>query len=204
MYTLYYLPEACSLATQTVLRELGQEVNLINKNDHSDFKSINPVGTVPVLDDGKQTFIEGAAVMLHLLNQHPSELFPTEAAAKIQATQNIMFANATMHPAYSRLFFIAQNMTDEGAKKEAFQAAQEWINELWQVVEDQLSDQLYLGGQHYSAADIMLAVYSRWGEHFPVDIQTGKKTQAMLDAILSLPNLQASLAAEQAQATAVS
>lgn len=200
MYTLYYVPQACSLATQTVLRELGQEIKLVNKHDHEDFKAINPVGTVPVLDDGKQLLREGAAVMLHILNKHPSGLFPADDAGKTKATQNIMFANATMHPAYSRLFFIAQSMENEVGQKEAYQAAQEWINELWAVVEGQLADQSFLGGQHYSAADIMLAVYSRWGEHFPVDIKIGKKARVMLDSILLLPNFQASLEAERAQA----
>lgn len=202
MYTLYYLPEACSLATQTVLRELGQNVRLVNKNDHPDFKSINPVGTVPVIDDGKYILREGAALMLHILKQHPSALFPEDEAGRIQATQNIMFANATMHPAYSRLFFIAQNMTHQTGQAEAYKAAQEWINELWQVVETQLVDQPFLGGQHYCAADIMLAVYSRWGEHFPVKIELGARTRAMLDVVLALPSFNASLEAERAQATA--
>ncbi|MFT5592322.1 MAG: glutathione S-transferase [Oceanicoccus sp.] len=200
MYTLYYVPQACSLATQAVLRELGQDVRLVNKNDHHDFKSLNPVGTVPVLDDGQQILREGAAVMLHILKQHPSALFPKDEAGQTQATQNIMFANATMHPAYSRLFFIAQSLTNEAAKKQAFQAAQEWINVLWQVVENRLVEQSFLGGEHYSAADIMLAVYSRWGEHFPVVIEIGRRTRAMLDTILSLPSLNASLEAEAAQA----
>jgi glutathione S-transferase len=200
MYTLYYVPQACSLATQTVLRELGQNVRLVNKNDHHDFKSINPVGTVPVIDDGKQIIKEGAAVMLHILKQHPNPLFPKDEVGQIQAIQNIMFANATMHPAYSRLFFIAHSMTSDTGKQEAFQAAQEWINELWQVVEGRLIEQSFLGGAHYSAADIMLAVYSRWGEHFPVAIEIGPRTRSMLDAILSLPSLNASLDAEAAQA----
>ncbi|MGR6870838.1 glutathione S-transferase family protein [Pseudomonas sp. HK3] len=200
MYTLYYVPQACSLATQTVLRELGQDVRLVNKNDHHDFKSINPVGTVPVIDDGKQIIKEGAAVMLHILKQHPNPLFPKDEVGQIQAIQNIMFANATMHPAYSRLFFIAHSMTSDTGKQDAFQAAQEWINELWQVVEGRLIEQSFLGGAHYSAADIMLAVYSRWGEHFPVAIEIGPCTRSMLDAILSLPSLNASLDAEAAQA----
>ena len=176
MYTLYYLPGACSLATQVVLHELNQVVKIIDKQQVEDFNTISPVGTVPVLVDGETTLHEGAAILLYLLNKHENSMLPTSGPARQQAIQNIMFANATMHPAYGRLFFIAQNIKDEQAKQTAFTAAAENINQLWQVVEQQLSAKDFLGGDKPSAADIMLAVYSRWGEHFPVELTFGNKT----------------------------
>lgn len=200
MYTLYYVPDACSLATQTVLRELNQDVQLMNKQAVKDFTDINPVDAVPVIHDGKQYVKEGAAVMIHLLQRHPNTLFPNEKGAQLEAIQDIMFANATMHPAYSRLFFIAQNVKHPEGQEQAYQAAQSAIEKLWHVVEARLNTQPYLGGKHYGAADIMLAVYSRWGAFFPVDIHTGERTTAMLNSILALPSFQASLQAEKKQA----
>ncbi len=199
MYTLYYLPGACSLATQVVLHELDQAVEIIDKQQVDDFTAINPVGTVPVLVDNGNTRREGAAVILYLLNKHQSTMLPAIGAARDIAIQDIMFANATMHPAYSRLFFIAQNISDEQAKQSAFEAAAQAINSLWQVVEQQLENQAFLGGEQPSAADIMLAVYSRWGASFPVDILLGHSTQKMLGAVQSMPNFQRALAAEQRQ-----
>ena len=108
MYTLYYLPGACSLATQVVLHELDQAVEIIDKQLVEDFTAINPVGTVPVLVDNGNTYREGAAVILYLLHKHQSTMMPTTGVAHDLAVQNIMFANATMHPAYGRLFFIAK------------------------------------------------------------------------------------------------
>ena len=197
MYTLYYVPQACSLATQTVLRELGQDVRLVNKNDHHDFKSINPVGTVPVIDDGKQIIKEGAAVMLHILKQHPNPLFPKDEMGQIQAIQNIMFANATMHPAYSKLFFIAQNIHDESAKREAFNAATTSINNLWQVVESELATKEVAGNDNITAAEIMLSVYATWGQYFPVVLIFGERTSKMITAVQSMPSFKKAVQAEQ-------
>jgi glutathione S-transferase len=197
MYTLYYLPGACSLATQVVLHELNQVVKIIDKQQVEDFNTISPVGTVPVLVDGETTLHEGAAILLYLLNKHENSMLPTSGPARQQAIQNIMFANATMHPAYGRLFFIAQNIKDEQAKQTAFTAAAENINQLWQVVEQQLSAKDFLGGDKPSAADIMLAVYSRWGEHFPVELTFGNKTTKMLNAIQAMPTFQKADAAEK-------
>lgn len=200
MYKLYFLPGACSLATQVVLHELGQPVQLINKQQVADFNQINPVGTVPVLVDNGQPYREGAAIMLYLLDKHPNTLLPSSGQARLQGIQNILFANATMHPAYSRLFFIAQNISANTAQAEAYQRASQAINQLWQVVEEQLAQQPFLGGAQPSAADIMLTVYSRWGGAFPVTINIGPRTQQMLDHVLAMPSFQRALAAEQAQA----
>ena len=202
MYTLYYLPGACSLATQVILHELDQVVEIIDKQQIEDFTAINPVGTVPVLVDNGSTRREGAAVILYLLNKHQNTMLPAAGVAREQAIQNIMFANATMHPAYGRLFFIAQNIADENVKLSAFKAAAQAITSLWQVVEQQLKNQSFLGGDQPSAADIMLTVYSCWGASFPVEIKLGSNTQNMLDAVQSMPSFQRALSAEQQQSAA--
>jgi len=208
MYTLYYLPGACSLATQVVLHELDQAVEIIDIQKVDDFITINPVGTVPVLVDNSATNQqgatrrEGAAVILYLLNKHQNTMLPATGATREQAVQDIMFANATMHPSYSNLFFIDQNISDEIAKQSAFEAAAQAITRLWQVVEQQLKKQKFLGGDQPSAADIMLTVYSRWGASFPVQIQMGPNTQKMLEAVLAMPNFQRALTTEQSQSAA--
>jgi glutathione S-transferase len=197
VYTLYYSQGACSVATQVVLRELGQEVNIIDVAKLNDFKTINPVGSVPVLIDGNNTLTEGAAIMLHILNKHKSSLFPENENDRQQAIQHIMFANATMHPAYGRLFFLGQNISDEKAQQVAFNVAADSINQLWQVVENQLANKNFLGGDTPSAADIMLAVYSRWGGYFPVVITFGEKTSKMLSAVQAMPSFKKTDEAEK-------
>jgi len=201
MYTLYYSQGACSVATQVVLNELQQAVNLIDVQQLDDFKTINPVGAVPTLIDGEKTLTEGAAILLHLLTKHENSLFPTHADARQKAIQDIMFANATMHPAYGRLFFLSQNINDEAIKQAVLNSAAESINQLWQVVENQLTKQRFLGGDSPSAADIMLSVYSRWGAYFPVDISFGEKTTLMLEAVQAMPSFKKADEAEQQQSS---
>lgn len=193
MYTLYYIPGACSLATHTVLHELGQQVKVVDIKDVGDFPRINPVNTVPVLVDGDRVLREGAAVMLYLLDKHESPMLPRDGAGRARAIQDIMFANATMHPAYSRLFFIDQAVADSSAKMDAYQAAAKSINNLWKVVDDQLADKPFLGGDSPSAADIMLTVYSRWGEYFPVTIDLGARVETMLESIQQMPSFRRAL-----------
>lgn len=197
MYTLYYLPGACSLATQVVLRELGQPVRLEHRDASNDFEALNPVGSVPVITDGQTVVREGAAILLYLLDKHPNKLLPSDGPARTNAIQQLMFANATMHPAYGRLFFL-QQLPDGDTKEQLMHAAASNISRLWSTVESALADQPFLGGKHFGAADILLAVYSRWGSMFPVTIAMGPQTQAMIARIQALPSFHHALAAEQA------
>ncbi|MBE0369649.1 glutathione S-transferase family protein [Pseudoalteromonas aurantia] len=195
MYTLYYSQGACSVATHVVLRELGQAVKLIDVSQLDNFTDVNPVATVPVLMDGDCSLTEGAAIMLHILSKHQNMLFPQ--GNKQLAIQDIMFANATMHPAYGRLFFLAQNIDDAKVKQQTLNRAAKCISQLWQIVEHRLAEQDFLGGEHPSAADIMLAVYARWGDYFPIEITIGEKTTTMLSRVQAMPSF---ILADEAEA----
>ena len=197
MYTLYFSPGACSLAIQAVLHHLDQEVNAIDVNKVDNYADINPVGAVPVLIDGETTLKEGGAILLHLLEKHQSRLLPASGSARQKAIHDLMFANSTVHPAYARLFFIGNNISDEKAKHEALNATALELNKLWGIIEKELADKPFLGGNEPAVADFLLAVYSTWGTYFPIDVVFGEQTYAMIKAIHALPSYQKALTAQQ-------
>lgn len=197
MYSLYFLPSACSLATQVVLRELDQPFELIHRDNQEAFATINPVNAVPALVEQQTIYTEGAAIMWYLLTKHPSYLLGQNPAERNTALMDIMFANATMHPAYGRLFFLSQHNDAANQFAELFESAANAISKLWTVVESRLEGQSFLGGDHVSAADIMLAVYARWGSMFPVEIKIGPNAQKMIDHVHDMPSFVAALEAEQ-------
>lgn len=197
MYTLYFLPGACSLATQVLLRELGQEVRLIHKNTVPDFQHLNPSQQVPVLQHKGETLTEGAAIMLCLLKRHANNIWPTTPSAEQAALTDLLFANATMHPAYGRLFFISRHIEDGEQQRRAYAAAAAAITLLWQQVERRLQHQPYLAGGEFGVADLLLAVYSRWGQFFPISITLGPRTQLMLSNVIARSSFQQALLAEQ-------
>ncbi|MDR7119561.1 glutathione S-transferase N-terminal domain-containing protein [Rheinheimera soli] len=200
MYTLYFSPGACSLAIQVVLRELGQPFELVNKASVAVYQRINPVGAVPALAVEGKVLTEGAAIILYLLEKHANDLLPASTEARQKAIEHLMFANATLHPAYSKLFFLSSELAEGEIKELAMATAANHICKLWQLVETKLQTQPYLGGQQYSVADILLAVYANWGAFFSVAISIGPLSQVMIAKVQALPSYQAALVAEQ-QAT---
>lgn len=183
MYKLIYMPGACSLAIHALLNELKQDVEIVDRSKAVDFDKHDSRGMVPVLIDNGQSIREGAAIILYLLEKHKNNMMPESGLEKARFVEWVMFANATMHPAYGRLFFIGKTMEDGPAKHQALNAAADAISTLWQSVERQLKSVSYMFGEQISAVDFMLAVYASWGQYFPVDIIMGDKVRRMIAAV---------------------
>ena len=121
MYTLYTIPGSCSTGIHILLSELKQTFTLIEKNSLEDFDEINPIGSVPVLDDNGFIIREGGSIALYLLEKHTNNILPTEIQKKNIFIQKLLFNYATLQPAYNRLFFAMKHLQGS-TQKEAYLA----------------------------------------------------------------------------------
>ena len=63
MYKLYSIPGTCSTSITALIKKLGQEVEIINRDDVPDYQvSINPANQLPILEDNGTLICEGAAI----------------------------------------------------------------------------------------------------------------------------------------------
>jgi len=199
MYQLYYSPGACSMAIHIVLNELGIpfegiKVNLqAGENRKPEFLKINPRGMVPVLVEDGVTIREGAAMLIHLMEKHSSPLLPKNEPARTKALEWLMFANATLHPAYGRGFFLLKNVTDKAALEPLFKVNVAIINKLWEEVDTQLANNRYIAGNQMTSADILITVIANWGAHFPLAPTLGKNAQRLFAEVSALPSFQKAL-----------
>ncbi|MDE3059812.1 MAG: glutathione S-transferase family protein [Pseudomonadota bacterium] len=205
MYKLYYSPGACSMAVHVILNELGVQFEAVNANkpgtkDRSpEFLKINPRGAVPVLDDDGQVIREGAAIIIHLLEQHPSAMLPTSGRERDTALEWLMFANATVHPGYSKMFFIMKNVQDKAVQEQLYKAGAAQIEKYWQEIDERLAKMPYICGKDITAADILLTVFANWNSYFPVPIRMGDNVKRLLKEISSRPSYQKALKTEQVE-----
>ncbi len=205
MYKLFYSPGACSRAVHVALHEVGAEhtaekVNLSDRSTLSEeFKRHNPRGKVPVLVQDGQAIREGAAILIHLLDEHKSPLLPQSGMARAQALEWLMFANATLHPAYSVVFammFGGMPKTDE-----SFAAAIQHINTLWKDVEARLDQSKYLAGDAITIADILTVVIVGWNARIP-GIVTGPNVARLVKEVEARPAFRKTVEAEEDQKAA--
>lgn len=207
-YELYSKAGSCSMAIHAVMNELGlgPEVHLMeagagtNGLKSPEYLELNPRGNVPFLLEDGQGMIEGGAIITYLCDK-TGKLVPKEGRARARALQWLMFANATLHPAYSRTFWIGANVP-EAAREESLKAARSQIQDLWNYVESQLEKDggPYVSGTEPTAGDFLIATIANWN---PAAYTFGPKTKALLKNISSRPSYQKALEAESIEYKAV-
>ena len=205
MYQLYYSPGACSMSVHVVLNELALpfELKRINlqegEGQSAAFLMVNPRGQVPVLVDSSKAIREGGAIILYLLDEYKSILLPRSGMIRAAALEWLMFANATMHPAYSRAFFIMKNVADPVARDLLLKIVIDQINKLWDDVDNVLGKSRYITGKDITAADIMLTVIANWGGYLPQQPVLGNNIRRMLREVIARPSFAKALKAEQVE-----
>lgn len=205
MLQLYYSPGACSMAAHVVLNELGlpfepKKVDLgAGEQQTPEFLAINPRGQVPVLVADGQVIREGAAIILYLMDEYNSSLIPRSGRPRATALEWLMFGNATLHPAYSRISFILKNVTDPAQQDALFRIALEKVNSLWAGVDAHLAKNRFTCGMSCTAADILLAVMANWGGKYPQPVTLGTNVKRMLREVIARPSYQKALKTEQVE-----
>jgi glutathione S-transferase len=205
MYTLYYSPGACSMAIHIVLNECNQEVKLekvdmaAGQNRSPEFLKVNPRGQVPVLVDDGYVIYEGAAQIIHITEKHNSPLLPKSGKERDDALQWLMFCNASLHPAYARVFFLMKNAPKDAANDVLFDVAVKMINKSWEQIEERLSTSPYLAGDKITAADILMTVIANWSPRMPKPVVIGPNTKKMLKQVIERPAYKKAIEIEQVE-----
>lgn len=202
MYTLYYMPGACSLAVHVALLETGAKFTLENVSVPAgqprspEFLKVNPRGAVPVIKNGDFVLREGAAILTYLLEEAKSPLLPQKGEARAKALEWLSFANSTLHPAYGRMFFYNKNLGDAAAEDKLYGLTIDQINKYWEEVESVLQKQDYIAGSECTIADILITVIANWSPAAKKPIKIGEKTKAMFKRVIARPSYQKAMADE--------
>jgi glutathione S-transferase len=202
MYTLYYMPGACSLAVHVALLEVGAQFNLENVSVEGNqprpapFLKVNPRGSVPVLVDGDFVLREGAAILTYILDEHGSSLLPKSGHARAKALEWLSFANATLHPAYGRMFMMHKVLGEKAVENPLYAPSMEAIQKYWDDIEGQLQSQDYLCGSECTIADILVTVIANWTPYFKKPVTFGAKTKALFNRVIARPSYQKAMQSE--------
>lgn len=207
MYTLYSCPGTCSSALHVVLKETGapytfKKVSLKDGDTRTpEYLAMNPRGQVPVLVVEGAPVVEGAGLVLYLLEKYDTTLLPAVGTlARAQALQWFCFANATLHTAHFPLFFPSRYAQSEATQAEVAEMARQRVQMLWEQVEASLPETgPFFAGEKGYIGEILLSIIANWTRGVKPAINLGPKTERMIRAAVQRPSFQAVLAEEQFQ-----
>ena len=164
---LYHSPGTSAFRCRWMLEELGTPYELINLSlgagDHKrpEYLKVHPLGSVPALVTGEHSYIESAAIVMHLADQDPEQRFapPPGSPARGHYYQWILFAMTSLYPAvhtpYLRKFFRGEDGTPEEAQALAGKLA---------ITDELLTAQPFLLADGFSAADIVFGGQLVWAD----------------------------------------
>jgi glutathione S-transferase len=206
MYQLHYFPANANAAPHMLLEELGAKYELLlvdrTKNAHKsrEYLEINPNGRIPTLVDKSLVLSEAAAIVLHLVDQHPD----AGLAPRIGTPERAKF--------YQWLTFLTNSLQEElmiwqypgrlagedaAATEVVKRGAEARASSFFDVVEDHLkaNGPLFLGNK-FSAVDLYLVMLARWARPMTKPPRSRPNIAKLLDKVSALPSVRRAYARE--------
>ena len=189
---LYYLPAACSLASNIALREAGLKFELVKVDrrtkrtaDGLDFNEVNPKGYVPALrlDDG-QVLTENVAVLQYIADRNPAAKLAPAAGTmeRYRLMEWLSFINSEVHKSFGPLF---HKDSPEGAK----QYARTNLVARLDYMQRAMGSKTFVMGEQYTVADAYLFTVLSWGAYVDLDIGKWPQLKRYVERIGERPHV---------------
>ncbi len=189
MITLFYGPKTRSTRPRWLLEELGVSYELkridLTKGEHKtpDYLKVHPLGKVPAMTDGKETFFESSAMVLYLADKFPEkQLAPTaESPDRPEFLQWMFYCGGAYDEAIVNYFYHTQLLPEGQRMPQVAEYSKQIVQKMSEVLESTLKDRDYLMGKHFSAVDVVLtslvlfATRLKLLENFPTLQAYGKR-----------------------------
>lgn len=204
MYTLHYFPGNASLMPHMLLRELDVPFELApvdrarEGHKSAEYLKLNPTARIPLLvHDGKPIY-ETAAISLYLADNHPEAgLAPRlgDAARGDYLKWMVLFTNAFQ--SQFRAWFYAHEFVDNPAYVDSVKAATAGrIETSFGHIAKHLDENTWLLGDTFSAADLYLFMFIRWGRVLPNPPKNTPSLRRYAEAVAARPAVQKTFAVE--------
>lgn len=161
---LRVLGRANSVNVQKVMwlvDELGLKVERVDVggkfggNDTAEYKAKNPLGLVPVLEDGDYVIWESQAIVRYLADAYGKAPWqPADAKTRGHANQWMDFYLSNLHPPMTTIFWQLIRTPEDKRDTAALEAAKEKARGFWSVLDRHLADKPFVTGKDLTIGDI--------------------------------------------------
>jgi len=206
MFTLYFTPGTCALASHIALVDAGAE-HALRRIDFSkseqrspDYLAINPKGRVPALVTPRGVLPETPAMLASIAQSFPKAgLAPLDdpfAFAEIQSFN--AYLCATVHVAHAHRMRGHRWADDPAAIAAMQKKVPQSVGECFDLIERQMLKGPWVMGESYTIADPYLFTLSGWLEADGIDQLRIPKVMEHRDRMQERPAVKQALASEKA------
>lgn len=142
------------------------------QTDTPDYRSMNPLGLVPSLEDGDIRLFESNAILRYLCNAHApaTPLYPTAPAARAQVESWMDFQQTAQSRPASTIFLGLVRTPPEKRDSAAIAGAVTELARIWAICANQAQGKGgFLCGPSLTLADITFAPHLHRWFHMPIE-----------------------------------
>lgn len=148
-----------------------------------EFLAVNPMGSIPSMDDDGLVLHESLAITLYLAKKYGGELGPRDIAEDALMTQWGLFAATSIEPSaldLQKLLGSDKAGTEDG--KAAVAVLAKGLERPLDVLEGHLKENSHMVGGRFTAADIMVAEIVRYAQGYAPLFDARPALKAWLEA----------------------
>jgi len=195
MFTLYYTPNTCALATHLALAHANAEYELVridfskNEQQAAGYLKVNPKGKVPALVTGRGILTETPATLMFVAQTYPdahlAPLADTFRLAEMNAFNSYLCS--TVHVAHSHRMR-GYRWADEPEAWDAMRRkVPQSVGDSFVPIESEYLRGPWVLGKDFSVADLYLLTLTRWLEADGVDLSRLPRILDHRTRMLALP-----------------
>jgi glutathione S-transferase len=206
MFTFYFAPGTCSLASHIALEQAGTPYEAVRVDfasgaqRSSDYLRLNPKGRVPALVTGRGTLTETPAILQFICQSFPQAgLAPLDdvfALAQMNAFNSYLCSTVHVAHAHGRR---GHRWADDPAAIAAMQKkVPQTVGDCFELIENEYFKGPWVLGERYSVSDMYLFTIAQWLKGDGVDVKRFPKVDALVQRMAADPVVGKVLAAQSA------
>ncbi|MDB5376455.1 MAG: glutathione S-transferase [Rubritepida sp.] len=206
MLTLYYSPNACSVASHITLEEIGapyeaKRVNFGAEQQKSpDYLALNPKARVPTLATARGILTETPAILAFLAQSFPEKkLAPLDdvfAFAELQAVNS--YFCSTAHVAHAHKGRGPRWADEESSFADMKRKVPQTMTACFELIENKMLKGPWVMGESFTVADPYLFILTRWAEGDGVELSRFPRVSDHYARMQARPAVKTVLAREAA------
>jgi len=206
MFTLYYAPNACALATHIALLDAGAKYELkrvdFSKSEQQspEYLAINPKGRVPAMVTPRGILTETPALLVFVAQSFPeAKLAPLDdpfAFAKLQEFNSYLCS--TVHVAHAHRVRGYRWADDPAAIEAMKKKVPQSVGACFELIEREFLKGPWVMGDTYTVADPYLFTIAQWLEADGVDTSRLPRVMEHRARMMERPNVKRALEEERA------